>query len=223
MKRFYLTLLLAAATFMVCCKMDTPDMTGVTDTTTGFQPLTKGSTWSYHQTFNSTDHPATNEVISMSGKRSVINGKTYYEATDKADTVISTTYFYQGNGSYSIRSAVLGSGITVEYLYLKDDVAVGQTWTAPISDDGKIQGFPAQIVGRVINRDTSMTISSMTFKHVAHTQLKLQYKITTAFETYQLIDFYIGKGVGIIEIDTDAGQPLNLKSQQSVTSYKIEK
>lgn len=223
MKRFYLPLLCILAFSLIRCKKDLPDVSGTPDTTQGYQPLTKGSTWSYHETFNSTDYPALNDVITMTGARAVINGKTYYAATDKLDTVIGTTYFYQGNGSYSIRSAVLGAGITVEYLYLKDDVAIGQTWTAPISDDGTIQQFPAQVVGKVLKRDTSMTIGSMTFKSVIHTQLQLQYNITGSFETYQVIDFYVAKGVGIIEIDTDAGQPLNLKSYESITSYKIEK
>lgn len=222
-KRFYLLLLFVLTIFMVRCKLDTPDMTGFISSADGYQPLTKGSTWTYNQTYS--NGRTFNDSITMNGGRAVINGLTYYTATEKADTTTATAYFYQGNGEYRIRSSVMGNGYLVDYLYLKDDAVIGETWTAPVTDNGKLSGFPAQIVGSVIKRDTTMTISSMTFNHVTHTQLQLQYDlgIGTGFTTYELIDFYIAKGIGIIETDTDAGQPINLKSNGPIISYKIQK
>lgn len=222
-KRFCLPILFVLAIFMVRCKLDAPDMTGFVSTIDGNQPLTKGSTWTYVQSY-SNGHTF-NDTITMNGSRAVINGRTYYAATEKADTATSTTYFYQGNNEYRIRSSVMGNGYLVEYLYLKDDVAIGQTWTAPVTDNGKLSGFPAQIIGSVLQRDTTMTIGSITFNHVTHTQLQLQYDlgIGLGFTTYQLIDFYVARGIGIIETDTNAGQPINLKSKGPITSFKIEK
>ncbi len=204
------------------CKLDTPDMsnTGSAGTADGYQPTTKGSTWTYHQVY--TPGPTMDETMTMTGDHTTINGKTYYAATDKTDSLSGTTYFYHGNDSYSIRSTIIGFGNTVEYLYLKDNIAAGQTWTAPVTDDGKLAGFPAQIIGKVLNSDTTMTLSGNTFKNVSHSQLLLQYNITGAFETYQVIDFYVAKNVGIIEIDTDAGQPNNQKSHETLTSYKVQ-
>jgi len=223
MKRHYAPLLLIFGLLLVKCKLDPPDMLNFPNTADGYQPVTKGSGWSYHQTLST--GVSMDEIMKMNGSHAVINGKTYYAATDKADTVVHTSYFYHGNGSYSIRSEVIGAGTTVEYLYLKDDFPEGQTWTAPVTDNGKLAGFPTQIVGKIVKQDTTMLISSMTFKHVAHTQLQLQYDIGTGagFETYQLIDFYVAKGTGIIQIDTDAGQPTNLQSHQEIINYKIEK
>lgn len=223
MKRRYLPLLLILALLLAKCKLDPPDMSNIPDTTEGYQPVTKGCSWTYHQTYST--GVSIDEVIKMNGSHTVINGKTYYAATDKADSVIRTSYFYHGNGNYSLRSAVMGDGTVIEYLYYKDDTAEGQTWTAPVTDSGKLAGFPAQIVGKIVKQDTSMVVGSMTFKHVAHTQLQLQYDTGygVGFETYQLLDFYIAKGAGIIEIDTEALQPTNFKSHEEIVSYKIEK
>jgi hypothetical protein len=221
-KRFYLPILFVFGLFMAGCKLDPPDMSGFTSSTNGYQPITKGSTWTYKQSYNT--GRTWNETIVMTGLHTTINGKTYYSATDQADTTNSTTYFYQGNGEYHIRSAILGGGTYVEYLYLKDNTAIGESWTAPITDDGKQAGLPVQIVGSVIKKDTTMTISSFTFKNVTHTQLQLQYDIGVGigFQTYQLIDFYVAKGVGIVEIDTNAGPPINQKSNEPIISYSIK-
>ncbi|HEY9533150.1 MAG TPA: hypothetical protein VIQ77_01375 [Mucilaginibacter sp.] len=221
MKRYCLPLLLMLGLGIAKCKIDEPDLSSIPNTTDGYQPLTKGSAWTYHQV--SSTGASMDEVMEMNGSHTVINGKTYYAVTDKADSSTYTSYFYHGDGSYSIRSAVLGGGKVVEYLYLKDNVVAGQTWTAPITDDGKLAGFPAQIAGKIVKQDTSLVISSITFQHVVHTQLQLQYDTGTGFETSQLIDFYIAKGAGIIKIDTDAGQPTNITSHQEIISCKIEK
>lgn len=221
-KRFYQPILFVLGLFLIGCKLDPPDMSGFT-ITDGYQPVTKGSTWTYKQTYNT--GRTWNETITMTGARATINGKIYYSATDQADTTNSTTYFYQSNGEYRMRSAILGGGPYVEYLYLKNNATVGETWTAPITDNGKLTGLPVQIVGTVIKTDTTMTISSMTFKSVTHTQLQLQYDVGVGvgFQTYQLIDFFVAKGVGIIEIDTNAGPPINQRSNEPIISYSIAK
>lgn len=222
MKRFYLPLLVMLALFVTRCKMDPPDLGGFFDSVDTYQPITKGSTWTYKKTLNS--GAPSYEIMTMTGDRTVINNKTYYGVNDKVDSTTNITYFCHNNGDYFIRSSLLGDGITVEYLYLKDDVGIGQTWTAPVTDDGTLGGAPARIVGKVLKRDTTMVLASITFEKVTRSQLLLQYNIGTSdgFQTYQTIDFYTAKGVGIIKIDSDAGE-LNLNSSTDIVSYKIEK
>lgn len=222
MKRFYLPLLVMLALFITRCKMDPPNMAGYSDSADTYQPITKGSTWTYKKTLNA--GAPSYEIMTVTGNRTVINNKTYYGVNDKMDSTTNITYFCHDKGDYFIRSSVLGDGITVEYLYLKDDAAIGQTWTAPVTDDGTLGGAPAQIVGKVLKRDTTMVLASITFEKVTHSRLLLQYNIGTSdgFQTYQTIDFYTAKGVGIIKIDSDAGE-LNLNTATDIVSYKIEK
>jgi len=221
MKRFYLPVLLISGFLVAKCKPDAPDMTGFDTPENSYQPVSGGSNWAYHETLSSGG--SSDELIKMDGKRTTIKGKLYYAATDKKDSVVATTYFNHDKDSYFIRSSIIGGGLTVEYLYLKDNLAEGQTWTAPITDDGKLAGFPAQIVGKMVKSDTTFIMSNTTMKNVRHTQLQLQYDIGAGFQTYQLIDFYIARGVGIVRMDTDGGSYSDNKSTQVLTNYKIEK
>jgi hypothetical protein len=230
MKMRYEILVAVSALLLANCKLDKPDISSAAGTTVGpvdttgnadsYQPTGKGYYWAYHQT--SDQGSPSDELTTLTGATATFNGKTYDAATDKLDTASGTIYFYHANNDYSIRSNVIGTGFVVEYLYLKDNIAEGQTWTAPVTDYGTLAGFPAHVIGQVVKRDTTMIVASTTFKNVAHSQLLLQYNVTGAFETYQVIDFYVAKGVGIIEIDTEVKQPGILKTQKLLTSYKVK-
>ncbi len=59
----------------------------------------------------------------------------------------------------------------IEYIYLKDNWDIGKTWTAPITDSGLLNGFPAQIIGKIVEKDITKVVDGKTYTNVIHTHL----------------------------------------------------
>ena len=197
------------------------------NTADSYQPTTKGTYWKYTAKITDpfTKPPVdTTELRSttMDGTTITINNKLYYKATSTVNSMTGYTYFYYGNNTYSYRSNTINPGSVIEYVYLKDNVDIGITWTAPITDDGKLGGTPAQITGQIMEKNITRTISGKTFTNVTHTQLLLQYDTGAGFTTYQTMDYYIAKGVGIIQISTANKESSTTKSDAPITDYSIK-
>ncbi|WP_299354404.1 hypothetical protein [Mucilaginibacter sp.] len=233
------TLFLYALMFVALgCKLDKSVSPGGADSlkTTGgtsgntvdsYQPATKGTYWKYSATIMNTQaQPPVNmtelQTTTMTGATITINNKVYYTANSVVDTMKGYVYFYHGNNTYSYRSNLISPDVVVEYVYLKDNAAVGVTWTSPITDSGKINGTPAQIVGSIIEKDISITLAGKTFTNVTHTQLLLQYDTGTGFSTFQNMDYYIAKGIGIIRIYTKNIQFSTTTSNNIITDYTVK-
>src|ERR1700754_486292 len=67
-----------------------------------YLPVTSGSNWVYNDIIGGTNSPLT---VTMTGAKTVFNGKTYYAATSSSSAKgTSTGYFYADNNSYSFRA-----------------------------------------------------------------------------------------------------------------------
>lgn len=217
--------------FIAGCKLDPPDFsrtnTSKTDTlktgnsTTGtsksdsYQPVTKDSYWKFNGTIAG---KAETQTHTIPGTTAIFNGKTYYAVNViSSNSGASTAYYYHGNDNYTNRGTA--GGVTVEYLYLKDNYAVGKTWTAPMTDNGSINSVPAQVVGKIVEMGATKAVSGKTFTDVVHTQLLVQYDLGSGFETIQTLDYYIAKGIGIIEADSKAS---GITSSSIISDYSIK-
>lgn len=226
-KRSLLFLLAALVLFIAGCKLNDPVLSTTAATVDGYQPATKGTYWKYSASIMNTQaQPPVNttelQTTTMTGATITINNKVYYTANSVVDTMKGYVYFYHGNNTYSYRSNLISPDVVVEYIYLKDNAAVGATWTSPITDSGKINGTPAQIVGSIIEKDISITLAGKTFTNVTHTQLLLQYDTGTGFSTFQNIDYYIAKGIGIIRIYAKNIQFTATTSNSVITDYTVK-
>jgi hypothetical protein len=161
------------------------------------------------------------QTITMTGGTITINNKLYYKATDVIDTLSGFAYFYHGNDTYSYRSNVINPGSVLEYVYLKDNVAIGTTWTEPITDDGQYAGIPAHILGKIVEKDITQTVSGKMFTNVIHTELLLQYDTGGGFKTYQTMEYYIAKGIGIILINTKNTLSSTIMTDGPLTDYAV--
>lgn len=222
------------------CKLDPPvypdgsDATNATGTiatpnnsASGYQPTTKGSNWKYTTT-NTVVISGTPTVVTqqqataMTGSTIVINGKTYYMATTTVDTENGYTYYYHGSDTYTYRTNMITPDAVIEYTYLKDNIAIGKTWTEKISDSGLVNGFPAQIIGQVAETGISYTTGGKNYTNVIHTKLKLQYNLSGSYDTYQDIDFYIAKGIGIVNTTTENHINSSGNAVSPLISYSIK-
>jgi hypothetical protein len=217
MKKTLSLLLIALIVCFVGCKLDPPVFPDGTPKSDSYQPVTKGSYWKYNADVAGV--PLT-QTTTMTGATETINGKLYYTANTVTGPQSDNTYYYHGDGKYTFRGTSLMNGITLEFVYLVDNIIVGQKWTAPVTDDGTVNTFPAQLVGEIMEVGITKVVSGKTFTNVVHTKLQLQYNTTGVMETWQTYEFYTAKGVGLIQLDSSS--PFGFSSSTTISSYSIK-
>lgn len=220
MKKTALSVIAAFILLAVGCKLDEPDFSkvgpGNGPSADSYQPFTTGSYWKYNQVSNGIGLGV--EKHTLTGATQTINNKKYYVLNVETTLPQSgTVYFSYDNGDYRTRQTA--AGVTVEHLYLKDSYAVNQTWSSNFTDNGSINGVPAKATGKIIEKGITKVVSGKTFTDVIHTQMDLQYDYGAGFTHVQTVDFYVAKGVGIIETDSDIQ---GFKSQTLLIEYSIK-
>jgi hypothetical protein len=210
----YMLLFAAGAVLMAGCKSKNDPKPG----SDSYFPVSSGSTWSYKDVVGDANNTLT---ITMTGATSVFNTKTYYTASSVSSAHgTSTGYYYAADNAYAIRATNVSAGITIELQMGNDAKDVGYTWTTTPTDNGIISGFPARTVNTIKEKGISKVVNGKTFTDVIHTQVDLQYNLGSGFTSTALYDFYLAKGVGMIETDTSVGG--NAYEVETITSYTIK-
>jgi len=195
---------------------------GAGSTTSGtYSPVTTGTYWTYKVVLGTSVDTTTN---TMSGSTTTINNKIYSVVNAKSVTNgASLGYFSNVNHVYTLASPVPGSVLILEFQYLIDNVAVGANWTTLLSPSGTINGVPARLLGQITEIGINKTVMGVTFNNVIHTTLQLQYNYGSGYQTNTTYDYYVAKGIGIIEIDSIVGLPgfPSVTGQTAIISYKI--
>ena len=179
------------------CKKDKNEAPSLND----YLPLTNGSAWKYSY---ASDGGSTDTLtITMTGGTTRINGKTYYNVTSTYKQGFSLGYFYAGNHFYATRTVALGSNVAMEFQLLNDTASVGYHWISSPTDDGTVSNIPAQTINTIMEKGISRVENGRTFSGVIHTRVELQYNYGSGYQTYITYDFYLAKGVGLIESDAN--------------------
>lgn len=191
--------------------------TGGTNSTssTSYQPVTANSTWTYQLT----DYLGTSSTstMTMTGNQSTINGKVYSEYSNVSDFGTQTGYYYYANNLYIQRESTSSDDDDIPYL--KDDVAVNGTWTGSAITPPGVPGT-GTYTGTLKEKGITKTINGLTFNNVYHTQVVLTYTIAgVILPADDTTDYYIAKGIGIIEVDTNTG---GLTTKTTISSYNIK-
>ncbi|KAA8478497.1 hypothetical protein F1649_17475 [Arcticibacter tournemirensis] len=161
-----------------------------------YQPLTKGSFWTYSSTQNDVEYTTT---TTLTGNTRVFSSNIFWEGeTVAAGAETRMSYYYYGDHQYILKDDDFFEGANTELVYLNDTASVGYSWTQSLT----IAEMPARFLGSIKERGITKTVNGRTFKNVIHTTVLLQYQLTGAYETYATYDFYIAKNVGVIETDT---------------------
>jgi hypothetical protein len=146
MKKIIFSLLAYILVGVSCKKNDTPDP--VPTPVVKFISLSSGSTWHY-ELINNVVPSTTAFTLTSTSRDSVIGSKTYHVFTNSS--AANEYYNIAGNDYYNFRnlpSAIGGS--SVEYNYLKDNIAVGANWS---------QSFPVTVGGFALNATLNNTIT----------------------------------------------------------------
>ncbi|MFD0750423.1 hypothetical protein ACFQZS_09740 [Mucilaginibacter calamicampi] len=190
-----LSLIAVVALIITSCKKSGTNPPANDEKQDSYQPVATGSYWKYNQS-NSTNVGVTATMtITMTGETLTANSLLYYKATAIKGTHDYGNYFYHDNGDYLMMGAL--TGVIEKSRYLKDDLQVGQTW----EDSGVTYGYPIKIVGKIIEKGINRTVSGKQYTNVIHSQLNITQSVSGGpYVDFQTSDFYIAKGIGLIEI-----------------------
>jgi hypothetical protein len=204
MKKYLLLLFPLGLLLLSGCVKDVSSLgvVGANDgTNANYQPLTTGSTWTYRTDYSSAfGYPFVDTaVVTMGSKTLTISNLIYHLAYSKSTykSLIDTGYYGVNNHAYSIMQRLPGSTDGFELLYLKDNLAVGGTWTASTaaSQLGNIQ-----LAGKIVEKGVSKLVAGKTYKNVIHTFLQLSTVISGQNFSFSY-DIYVAQDVGIIRIE----------------------
>ncbi|MFI5162702.1 MAG: hypothetical protein ACHQHN_15590 [Sphingobacteriales bacterium] len=182
-----------------------------------YLPLTEGSFWKYH--YVSDGGTTDTLIVKMTGGTAVINGRTYYNASSIYKRGTNPGYFYAGNHLYSTRT-VEGSQGAIELQLLNDTASVGYTWITVPTADGTLGGTPVRTLNTIKEKGITRTLNGKTFTDVIHSQVQLQYNNGSGFSTAVTYDFYLARGIGPIENDSNTEDVLH--ETETLFDYSIK-
>jgi hypothetical protein len=196
MKRNLLIILAALVLFFTSCKKDPANMTPLS--ADSYFPVTAGSTWRY---FDIKQDGTTDTITrKATGATTVFNGKTYYNVSSKStESGAGTEYYYAANHIFSMRALNAYAGTTVDLKLFNDTVSVGTNLISEPTDNGMIGNVPVRTISTVVEKNITKTVGGKTFNNVIHTQVDFQYDFSEGYGTSFIYDFFLAKGVGIIE------------------------
>ena len=199
MKKIIFSLWACILVCVSCKKTDTPDP--VPAPSFKFMSLTAGSIWHY-ELINNVIPSTTSFTVTSTSRDSSIGTRTYHVFTNSS---AANEYFnITGNDYYNFRnlpSAIGGS--SVEYNYLKDNIAVGARWS---------QSFPVTVGSFTLNatlnniiteKGITKIVKGVTYNNVFHVTTTVAITISgIALPTGALvtdIQTYYAEKYGIIQ------------------------
>lgn len=184
-----------------------------------YLPLTKGTYWMYNiKTDAKIPEASKVKVLGISKK---INNKDYQTVKSVTDESRDTLYYAQQQHNYYVYTNTGTSDadkISMEILFLKDDVAIGKSWIEPA---GKANGFNLRCYGKIIEKDATITIDGVTYKHVIHSYVEIRKPLLFTYIVVNRQNFYTAKNIGIIKNVSDILLPDKSTTITHTTGYKI--
>ncbi|MFD3001873.1 hypothetical protein ACFS7Z_15980 [Pontibacter toksunensis] len=157
-----------------------------------YLPTTTGSTWNYGG-----DMPYT---LTVTGKKEVINGKSFHEMETTQGTTKSKSYLLKEKGVYTGVGMQPGMG-NVEITILKEETPVGKPW----EQTNTINGIVTKMTFTIEEKGISKTVEGKTYKNVIHVKMKSTYTfMDLEVDAGVVSNYYFSKGVGLILSDFGA-------------------
>lgn len=197
MKRFFLLILAAIVLFFVSCTKEVPAIKTVSSADSYF-PITAGSTWRYRDFKR--DGSSDTITVKMTASKSTFNGKTFMVAsTQSRESGAGAEYFYSDKHLNIIRSLNIYAGEVLELDLFNDTAAIGTKIISYPTDNGFVGNLAARTVNTTVEKNLTIKLGSTTFTGVIHTHVVLEYLLLSGFSTNLIYDFYLAKGIGVIE------------------------
>jgi len=211
MKKHILTLI-AVISILSACKKDNNNNPGGGDTNGDYQPVTKGTNWTYETEYYGLENSVDKEtsVNTITGETKTIDGKKFYEVKMISEGDEETEYIGINNHVYS--TLTFDGEDSFELPYFIDNKAVNESVVTPLTAQ---EGFELQLKTTITEKGISKAILGKTYTNVVHTVTETQAKQTGAanFTTTSTTDTYLAKGVGVIAIYSKTPTKNVLKSE----------
>jgi hypothetical protein len=161
---------------------------------------TAGNSWTY-ETVNNTTVSTTTNTVTCSNKDTVIGSRTYRVFKNSAGAA-NDYYNISGNDYYTFRNLVAFGSSSVESIYLKDNAAVGTSWSqivtiAPFS--GVPTTIPLTVAYSITEKGISRTVNGENYNNVIHTTTTLSSTSLPAGSITTDIHSYYAPKYGLIE------------------------
>jgi hypothetical protein len=219
-------ILCSATIFTACQKEYTPNLGTTSDTTTAtstdYFPTTTNSYWSY--VFDITGDSV---LVTVTPGNASINGLTYkvFKAADGSGRFDSSFYRKDNNGYYyefgdiDYASSLDSVGEYIDYIFLKDNVALNTTWESP-QVNAKLNGVAGKAKAKftIAGKDIQQTINGVVVDNVIQVKRETQFKASTGttFSTTGTVNSYYGKNKGLLMMTGTLPPPL------PAVPYKLE-
>ncbi len=175
-----------------CNKKSSPEPTS-NDT---YQPTTSGSEWNYTTT-GTTASGSVNLAFKLTATSadSTANGRTYRIFTNSAGA--NEYYLKAGNDYYRI-SSFAGFSASVDFLYLKDNLSAGGSWTEikSVLVPNVPVAIPVNLSYSIVGNKFDTSFNGNTFKDVIRVRVRPSSSVATV--DLDDITYLYAKNVGMI-------------------------
>lgn len=217
--------------------------TGHNKTSDSYRPITAGSTWKYKLEVQGI--PAPDEVtVTADNETHTYKGKTYYRTSSRSKLNDSTGYewFAVSGDLYYQRTIKPGAkfddAANDEVLYLDASKPAGVNWEQAGDSLSVVKmAMKMATTAQIVEKNVSKTVNGKVFNNVIHSRrtitmhlnLGTDMDIKTGADTSLnlgninqtiSIDYFLAKGIGIIEFDMVMGGQLSAK--QTILVYDIK-
>jgi len=181
-----------------------------------YWPTAINNQWTYSQ--NGTAQPPM-KIIGTD----TFNNKTYFKfaplsGTGTGSTASATTWLNKNNGVYTLKTGDLDIGVPgmsgtmtgFEYVILKDNIAVNETWNGSYSQTTTYTGLPAMAqttnyIGKILEKDATVTVDGETYTNVIKVHMNQQTSLMgTSFAVINT-EYWYAKDVGVVKTKTFTG------------------
>ena len=175
-----------------------------------YWPTAINNQWTYTQ--NGTAQPPM-KMISTE----VFNGKTYYKFAPltgggTGTTASATTWLNKNNGSYTLKMGDINIGVPgmsgtqtgYEYVILKDNIAVDETWTGTYTQNTTYAGLPpitqtTNYTGKILAKNVTETVDGETYTNVIKININQQTVVEGMSLSISNTEYWYAKDVGVIK------------------------
>lgn len=181
-----------------------------------YWPTAVNNQWVYNQ--NGVDL----EPMKMIGT-DVFNNKTYYKfapisGSGTEATLSATTWLNKNNGVYTLKTGDLDVGVPgmsgtmtgFEYVILKDNIAVNETWTGTYSQSTTFTGIPpmtqtTNYTGKILEKDATVTVDGESYTNVIKVHINQQTSLMGTSLSVVNTEYWYAKNVGVVRTITITG------------------
>lgn len=176
-----------------------------------YWPATVGNYWQFEQ------NGVTQNPMEMIGTNT-FNGGTYYKfdaifgAGFSTTGVVSESWLNKSGGNYIIKigdinvdlGGITGTVTGYEMLVLKDNVAVGESWSFTVNQTITYTGIPSvtQVIdfeGTILEKDVTETVNGETYNNVIKSTLTQSVAISGVPSTTVTNEYWFAKDIGPIK------------------------